>query len=260
MGVIDRISRDELLIIGFWGLFAVGLLVLTPLALRRLRQIERYNERRLHELDAWATAWQWTMNRVGSRTAAGGRITERLLAALPTLMRQEMQSGHVGVLLTGVYGGRPITVADYAYNVYTDTGVGSGTNRFTIVEVQMPDQYPAVRIVKRWVGSRLWRALARRHRARIGSPKFDHRFRVAIEERVVAEQLLGLPLVDLLADSALRLLDLRSQNLLLVWRGSVDVAKLAVRLDAASSIAELIERAATGSTPAVEDGSGPVVT
>jgi len=47
-----------------------------------------------------------------------------------------------------------------------------------------------------------------------------------------------------MADRALRLLDFRRQKLLLVWRENVSVTNLVARLAAASSIGDLIERAA----------------
>ncbi len=188
------------------------------------------------------------MNPAGTRTEATGRLKEHLLAVLPMLMRSDMKFGRVGALLTGVYAGRPTTVADYSYDVVTDQGY-AGTTTFAIVVVEMPERSPSVRIVTRWKGSRLWHALVGWHRAETGSSELDQRFKVSIDDRAVAARLIGPQLADLLAGCSPRLLDLRDQTLLLGWRGSVSVANIATRLDTANSTAELIERAAAGPAP-----------
>jgi hypothetical protein len=244
MSIIDHISGEELLVAGYVGIVAASLLGLLLLLLR----MSRRDKQRLDELTVWAAAHQWTMEPRGIRTQATDQLKEHLLAVLPMLMRSDMRSGRVGALLTGVYAGRPTTVADYSYDVITDQGY-TGTASFAIVVVEMPERSPSVRIVPRWKGSRLRNALARRHRAETGSSELDRRFKVSIGDRAVAARLIGPQLADLLAGCSPRLLDLRGQTLLLGWRGSVSVANIATRLDTASSTAELIERAVAGPTP-----------
>jgi hypothetical protein len=229
MGVVDWISHHLpfTVTIGF-----TVIIIIFGTAL-----IGRREKHRMEELDAWAATRGWTTEKVGSKTETGRRLKERLLAAVP---KGEMRSGSADALWTGVYYWRPTTVADYSYSVATGAEyAGMVTYKVTIVVVGMVNRYPPFRIMTVELARAGWGS----ERSLTLIPELYPRLRVTVENPAVASRLLEARIYDLLADKDFGLLDLRSQDLLLIWRGSLKVTNLAARLDATTSIANLIERA-----------------
>jgi len=130
----------------------------------------------LELLEAWATTRGWAFDRVGASTETGSAIEEGIRAGEPP-----MATWRAGVLLSGLHAGRITTVSDYSYDVYLSygTGVATATRTVTAIVVEMPGRSLTVRIVPRWIGSRLWRAMLGRHPAsnrqpRLRSPVSSH--------------------------------------------------------------------------------------
>jgi hypothetical protein len=168
----------ELIVVGcvLLGVVMIGLLVVVvPLSIRAERA-------RKEALWRWATAHGWTFVE-SSRPPWASRLPSG-------------HHGRVGVTLTGMLGGRWVTVADYSYQT-TSTVADSTTttiHRFIVVLVQLDRPHPPVAVVGRGLVSQLGRALFGDRPTATGNVMFDSQFRITAADPKYAGWLVGPPL------------------------------------------------------------------
>jgi hypothetical protein len=204
------------------------------------------------DLQGWAAARGWDYREDG-----GGDWAE-------FLPRGRRRRG-VKFQMTGTWQGRPMTMADYWYQMVRSDGRNSYTKTYhlTVVVVQLAGSYPEVVLDSRALGSLgigIAKAVGLAPANLTGVPEFDNRFKIesAPEDGsgLVSEQVIR---VTLQAD--LPPWRLRGQDLIIPWKGKPDLRDLDQQLSQAANLAAQIEpdlrlRAGAGRAPPRRDREG----
>jgi hypothetical protein len=105
----------------------------------------------------------------------------------------------VSFALSGVVGGRPVSVAEYSY---TTTSAGSGdspssstTHHFVIWVVRVRGSWPAISVHQRGAMSRFGRVLFGDRATALGYQPFDSAFRISAERPELVRDVFGRDLV-----------------------------------------------------------------
>lgn len=189
----------ELVLIGFGGLMALPLVIL-PIAI----MAERARKERLRD---WAAVNGWTF-----AVWPSARWTSRL----PGRRRNRL-----GVTMTGMLGGRWVTVAEYSYETTSGSGDSETTHRhyYIVVVVLLERSYPPVSVIGRGSISRLGRAMFGDKPTDTGNGWFDARFRIIAGDAHYAHWAVGKPLIDAHLAGAVPLWSLVGQDLLYYFPG-----------------------------------------
>ncbi|WP_433679275.1 hypothetical protein [Nocardia sp. CA-119907] len=168
-------------VIALIGAPIVLVVTLLAVAIPLLMRAERARRAGLWQ---WATQHGWTF-------AESSRAP--WMSRLPGHRRQRL-----GVTLTGQFGGRWVTVADYSYET-TSTNADSTTthtHRFIAVVVLLDRPMPSALVHRRGAMSKLSRSLFGDRPTATGNDWFDSRFRIAAADPDYARWLVGKPLRD----------------------------------------------------------------
>jgi hypothetical protein len=204
-----------------------GLIALAAVALVHAQKQER---RRRTTLASWAGARHWQVY-----------PDDRMVpwkALLPG-------RGRLHLLLTGTYQGRPAATADYSYTTTSSSGdsTTTTTHHYCAFVVHTRQRHPAVSVVSRGSGSKLWRNLTGPNRVEVGHPAFDERFKVVAADRNAARRVLGPQLVEAHLAGHLPDWHLYDQSLLTYHPGLLSPARIEAGLARTAAIADLIEPA-----------------
>ncbi|WP_157110449.1 hypothetical protein [Nocardia anaemiae] len=159
------------------GVPIVLLSVALPLALRAERQRKR-------------ALWQWAVQH-------GWSFAERSkalwVARLPGGGRRAL-----GVTLSGMMGGRLVTVAEHSYTTTTSSGgsTRTQTHHYVAVVVVLDRPLPSVAVISRGAMSKVGRVLFGDRPTATGNEAFDARFRIRSADPSFARWLVGKPLMD----------------------------------------------------------------
>jgi hypothetical protein len=199
----------------------IGLLVAIPLTIRaRRRERERANA-----LVAWANSLGMTAFPAGTQV----RWTERLPGRADNGIRY---------LFSGQRVGRTVGIAEYAHHETTTTTVNgqpqttTTTHHYLVCVVDVSTPYPAIEVVERGSGSKLWRWLTGPKDTEIGVAEFDERFRIATEEPDAARQLIGPTLIQAHLAGTVPPWSLSGTDLLAYWPGRLEPQSALPALDA----------------------------
>jgi hypothetical protein len=225
---------------GQWGLvvFFVGLSVLLAMLPAWGRRRERRGQR---ELTAWARSRGWAVHPMGVQVSWIDRLPGG------------PQDGEwrVALLVSGQHANRPTSVALCSR---TETGQSYAEGHQitvtlislrTVFAVRIPHAYPSVRIVRRHIGSKRWRAGPGPGYVELTGGELARRFRVSTNEPESVRGLIGSDLAATIETGDVRWLDLHGQDLVTSWRGLANPARMAAGLDAICSVADLIEHQPT---------------
>jgi hypothetical protein len=152
--------------------------------------------------------------------------------------------GRLDLLLTGALRGRQAAAADYSYTTTSSTGDGStttSTHRYQVFVARVRGSYPALAVVSRRTGSKLWRNLTGPGRTETGHAAFDEQYRVVTDSPEVARRLLTPALRH--AHIAGRVPDwhLYHQDLLTYQPGRLSPDTIETALTALAHVADLLE-------------------
>ncbi|HEU4422203.1 MAG TPA: hypothetical protein VFR67_06635 [Pilimelia sp.] len=187
------------------GLIVVGAVV----AVRRER-------RRREALRQWASRYGWTYVE---------RPTTDWWSRLPGRNRWG-----VSLMLSGVMGGYPVSVADYSYtdtststshraDGTSSTSSSSTTYHFVVVVVRLGRPGPTIEVWPRHGLSKLGRAIFGDAAAAIGYEPFDRAFRITAKDPAAARHLVGRSLVSEHLAGRVPAWSLRGTELLTYQRG-----------------------------------------
>jgi hypothetical protein len=115
----------------------------------------------------------------------------------------------------------------------------TATKRYLVCVVDVGGSYPAIEVVERSSGSKLWRWLTGPKDTEIGVPEFDERYRIATESPDVARQLIGPALIQAHVAGSVPPWSLYGSDLLAYWPGRLEPEQALPSLDALISVAEL---------------------
>jgi hypothetical protein len=135
-------------------------------------------------LREWAAAHGWTYS-ASSRAPWTTRLPGR-------------NGRGLGVTMSGQFGGRWVTVAEYSYRTTSSNGdsTTTTTHRFIVVLVLLDRMYPPVGVYHRGLLSQLGRAMFGDKPTATGNVLFDSRFKIAAADPVCAKALVGPRLID----------------------------------------------------------------
>lgn len=167
-----------LLIFGmFLAIPIVVLVVAIPISIRKERD-------RKAALWNWAAAHGWTF-----LESSRAPWTDRL---------PHGRSSRLGVTMSGPYGGRWVTVAEYSYQTTTTSGDSTTTHThdFLVVVVHLEAGYPPVAVQPRGLVSQLGRAVFGDKPTATGNVLFDSQFRITAPDPAYAKAMVLPPLID----------------------------------------------------------------
>lgn len=108
----------------------------------------------------------------------------------------------VALALSGVIGGRPVSVAEYSYTTTSTTSgpdgttsTSSQTHHFVIWVVRVRGSWPAIAVHRRGAVSRFGRSLFGDRATALGYEPFDSAFRISAERPELARSVFGQDLV-----------------------------------------------------------------
>lgn len=158
------------------ALFAGVPVVLITVAVRAER-------RRKRALWQWAAQHGWTF---------AERSWAQWVSRLPGGGRQTL-----GVTMSGMLGGRWVTVAEHSYTTTSSSGdsTTTQTHRYIAIVVVLDRPLPAVAVTGRGAMSKVGRALFGDRPTATGSAGFDARFRIKSADPSFARWLVGKPLI-----------------------------------------------------------------
>ena len=222
-GIVFAIIFLVIIVVG------VGLVIAIPLGL-----IARRRERaRSAAIGSWAGSLGFTAYPPGTPV----RWTERLPGHSAT---------GVSRLFAGQRGGRTVGVAEYEYHETTTQMINNqpqtmtSTKRYLVCIADVGAEYPAIEVVERSGGSKLWRWLTGPKDTEIGVADFDERYRVSTESPEVARQLVGPALVQAHVEGSVPPWSLYGSDLLAYWPGRLDPSSALPHLDAVLRVADLL--------------------
>lgn len=196
----------------FTGVAIVTLLVVLGMAhAARLRERERA---RLARIQQWAAHFHWTM-----ATTTTSDWTTRLPS-------ERGQQRGVTLIVSGVFHGWPVSVAEYFYVTESmadsDGSRSTTTNRLVVTVVRLATAYPPIAVQPRRALSRLGRSLFGADAAATGHQAFDRQFRIQTKQPALARTLFGPALITEHLAGRIPLWDLAGQDLLTWQRGRLD--------------------------------------
>ncbi|MEU1205632.1 hypothetical protein [Nocardia sp. NPDC005825] len=125
--------------------------------------------------------WQWAR-------ANGWQIQEHALVPWTDRLPGRRRQG-LGVMVTGMIGGRWVTIAEYTY---TDTET---TQHYVVVRIMLDRPHPSVAVERRGLGSQFERALFGDKPTATGNVLFDSCYAITAPDRSAAKTLVGPPLI-----------------------------------------------------------------
>jgi hypothetical protein len=222
----------EAIVVGGIVLVFVVVGIVLVLAIPLLLIARRRERRWAQALTAWAASLGFTAYPAGTEV----RWTERLPGR---------RSSGVRYLFAGQRGGRTVGVAEYEYHETTSTSVNGQlqtstvTHRYLVCVVDVGTTFPAIEVVERSSGSKLWRWLTGPKDTEIGVPEFDERYRIATDQPEIAKQLIRPALVQAHVAGSVPPWSLYGSDLLAYWPGRLEPQRALPALDALLYVADL---------------------
>jgi hypothetical protein len=170
------------------ALIAAGCVLLIVLIVVAIVVSARQERKRREALRAWAGRHGWT-------------YVERPATDWPSRLPGRNRRG-VSLVLSGVMGGYPVSVADYSYTTTStstshgasgspSTSTSSTTYHYVVVVVRLPRPGPSVEVQPRHGLSKLGRAIFGEAKTALGYEPFDRAFRISAKDPAAARRLVG---------------------------------------------------------------------
>ncbi|MFE2957908.1 hypothetical protein [Nocardia tengchongensis] len=133
-----------------------------------------------------ARVWQWAVTN-------GWQFQEGIAAPWTDRLPGRNRRG-LGLVLTGMMGGRWVTVAEYSYQ--TSDSDGTTTHRYIVVRVMLDRPHPWLAVERRGLVSQFGRALFGDKPGATGNVMFDSRYRIATANAAHAKAAISPALID----------------------------------------------------------------
>jgi hypothetical protein len=171
------------------ALIAAGCVLLIVLVVVAIVVSVRQERQRREALRAWAGRHGWTYVERPAATDWSARLPGR-------------NRRGVSLMLSGVMGGYPVSVADYSYTTTSSstthradgtpsTSTSTTTHHYVVVVVRLPRPGPSVEVQPRHGLSKLGRAIFGEAKTALGYEPFDRAFRIYAKDPAAARRLVG---------------------------------------------------------------------